>query len=220
MIWKPIMHADPNAIETFLKLLVQPGAVFEIRALKVKQAYGKPAQFSGFYDYEHIFKAAEDVVGLGDAPGGVYVTLNPVKPAVMARRACRIERAAEECRWLAAHVREMDCGSQITDDRACLCEPCVAGVFRQRFDRDAGRPRHAGRSTESSGTARLACAAVHGFRLEHEITAPAHHAFGNVSAGRDGSARSHDAREGAAARSCEPSAVAHERAPAQLRRSA
>lgn len=93
MIWKPIMHADPNAIETFLKLLVQPGAVFEIRALKVKQEYGRPAQFSGYYDYEHISKAAEDVVGLGEAPGGVYVTLNPVKPAVMARRACRIERA-------------------------------------------------------------------------------------------------------------------------------
>ena len=93
MIWKPIMHADPNAIETFLKLLVQPGAVFEIRALKVKQEYGRPAQFSGYYDYERISKAAEDVVDLGEAPGGVYVTLNPVKPAVMARRACRIERA-------------------------------------------------------------------------------------------------------------------------------
>ena len=93
MILKPITPSDPNAVETFLRLHVQPGSVFEIRALKVKQAYGKPAQYSGYYDYEHIPKSAEDIVGLGEAPGGVYVTLNPVKPAVMARRACRIERA-------------------------------------------------------------------------------------------------------------------------------
>lgn len=93
MIFKPTIQPDPRAIESSLRLLIPAGAVFEIRALKVKQDFGRPAQHSGYYDYENIAKAAEDVVGLGDAPVGVYVTLNPVKPAILARRAYRMERA-------------------------------------------------------------------------------------------------------------------------------
>jgi hypothetical protein len=84
---------DPVAIETALRLIVDPGTVFEVRALRVKMKYGRPAICSGFYDFDHISDAARDVAGLGGIPGGVYVTINPCKPEVLARRANRMDRA-------------------------------------------------------------------------------------------------------------------------------
>ena len=93
MNWNPIKLPDSSTITSFLRLILTPGAVFEIRALKVKQDYGRPAQWSGYYDYDHIDNAAEHIVNLGDSPAGVYVTINPVKSALQARRANRMERA-------------------------------------------------------------------------------------------------------------------------------
>lgn len=84
---------DPVAIEAALRVIVDAGAVFEVRALRVKQKYGRPAIYSGFYGSDHISDAARDVAGLGGTPAGVYVTINPCRPEVMARRANRIDRA-------------------------------------------------------------------------------------------------------------------------------
>ena len=46
----PDLMPDPAAIEAALRMIIEPGAVFEIRALKVKQKYGSHGQWSGFYD--------------------------------------------------------------------------------------------------------------------------------------------------------------------------
>ena len=83
---------DRAAIEAALRMIVEPGAVFEIRALRVKPKHGRPATYSGFYDADHIPNAAQDVANLGGA-AGVYVTINPCKPDIMARRANRMDRA-------------------------------------------------------------------------------------------------------------------------------
>lgn len=93
MNWNPIKLPDSSAITSFLRLTSTPNAVFEIRALKVKQEFGRSAQWSGYYDYDHINNAVEHIVDLGESPAGVYITINTVKSALLARRANRMERA-------------------------------------------------------------------------------------------------------------------------------
>lgn len=86
---------DPVAVESALRSLILPGTVFEIRPLAVKQRYGAPADMSGFFDQDHISEAATAACALGTAPMGVYLTVNPVVPDLLARRAYRIERAGK-----------------------------------------------------------------------------------------------------------------------------
>lgn len=75
-------------METFnaLQLLAPPGGVFEVRALGDRTA-------SGYFDADHLEQAAKAIEAL-DAAGtysGIYVTLNPVNPALLSRRSNRIE---------------------------------------------------------------------------------------------------------------------------------
>lgn len=93
-----------NAIEqtkqvaAWLRLFAAPGQVVELRAPKAKRKYGRPVTVSGFYD--DLEKLARDALhlsrcGLEDstafAPPGIYFTLNPINPALLARRANRYE---------------------------------------------------------------------------------------------------------------------------------
>lgn len=69
-----------------LQTLAPPGGVFEVRALGDRTA-------SGYFDADHILDAADKIEAL-DAAGtyhGIYVTLNPVHPALLSRRSNRIE---------------------------------------------------------------------------------------------------------------------------------
>ncbi len=94
-------EAAPRAtICRFLELLFEPGDVFEVRAPgcrdrpDVKYAY----TCSGYFTSDAIEKAGEEVASLdraGIAPG-IYVTLNPVAPALLARSANRIKPRARE----------------------------------------------------------------------------------------------------------------------------
>ncbi len=72
------------AIQRSLELLHEPGATFEIRALGVRSGRF-PNTWSGYYN--DFAKAAKDIAAL-DAnrkPKGIYTTLNPVLPALLAR---------------------------------------------------------------------------------------------------------------------------------------
>lgn len=86
---RPPTRPDRIAEATrFLKLLHQPGDVFEIRVLGTA---GKQKRIdSGFFD--DPVKAAECAVDIDGMhkPMGCYVTLNPLKPAILARAANRI----------------------------------------------------------------------------------------------------------------------------------
>ncbi len=80
-------RSDPY-VETFnaLQLLAPPSGVFEVRALGDRTA-------SGYFDADHLEQAAKAIEAL-DAAGtysGIYVTLNPVNPALLSRRSNRIE---------------------------------------------------------------------------------------------------------------------------------
>ena len=80
-------RSDPY-VETFnaLQFLAPAGGVFEVRALGDRTA-------SGYFDADHLEQAAKAIEAL-DAAGtysGIYVTLNPVNPALLSRRSNRIE---------------------------------------------------------------------------------------------------------------------------------
>jgi KaiC/GvpD/RAD55 family RecA-like ATPase len=74
-----------------LTLLHEPGAVFELRALRSKQ---NGRNVSGYFSDQQ--EAARVAAKLSGAYDGVYVTLNPVDPALLARCANRIQQAEKD----------------------------------------------------------------------------------------------------------------------------
>lgn len=84
----------------FLALLFQPGDVFEVRAPDCRERRDARYAFtcSGYFSFDAIGKAADEIASLdraGIAPG-IYVTMNPVAPALLARAANRIKPRARE----------------------------------------------------------------------------------------------------------------------------
>ncbi len=69
-----------------LRVLASPGGIIEVRALN-------PWTASGYYDADHLEQAADAIEAL-DAAGtydGIYIVLNEINPALLSRRANRIE---------------------------------------------------------------------------------------------------------------------------------
>lgn len=84
---------DKTEIQTALRLWFRPGDVFEVRVLDAVTAeYRSPHVESGYFDYEHIAQVAEAVAALRSYRGA-YVTVNPVKPDLLARAVNRIRPA-------------------------------------------------------------------------------------------------------------------------------
>ena len=78
-----------TAIEAALVLLHEPGAVFEVRIPKT----GRAGTLSGYYN--DPAKAAADIAMRDGRAPGVYFTLNPVNPALMARAANRLRERTD-----------------------------------------------------------------------------------------------------------------------------
>lgn len=81
-------------LATFLRGFISelpPALVVEVRAFDIPQRYGAPRTVSGFFDLAslaHVIKMRDAVWGImsgGAQPEGIYVTLNPVVPACLAR---------------------------------------------------------------------------------------------------------------------------------------
>lgn len=80
-----------------VQLLFAPGDVVEVRAPEVTErnrdrTYQAP--YFGYFDSEHWEELARQTVDLTDQAAGIYVTLNPCQPALLARRANRLDRAS------------------------------------------------------------------------------------------------------------------------------
>ncbi|MGC1273446.1 MAG: YfjI family protein [Planctomycetaceae bacterium] len=85
-----------EGIRRGLKTLFQPGDVFEVRSLNVKPSHGrgKPFTSAGYFDdFDKAAKAIAEIDRDGK-PSGVYVTMNPPDPALLARAANRLEHHA------------------------------------------------------------------------------------------------------------------------------
>lgn len=76
----------------WMRILIDPGQVVELRALGVEER-GYESDHGGFYDYDHLWKMASDAFRISRHAKGVYFTLNPLDPDLLARRAYLIKRA-------------------------------------------------------------------------------------------------------------------------------
>lgn len=84
---------DANEITHALRLWFQPGDVFEVRVLDAISAdYRREHIESGYFDYEHISAVPEALKRLLSFRG-VYVTVNPVNPDLLARAVNRLRPA-------------------------------------------------------------------------------------------------------------------------------
>ncbi len=81
-------------IEKSLRLLIEPGQVAELRALNVPRTKNWKCPMMGYFDSEHLDVMAREATRLtmGGATG-VYFTLNPVQPDLLARATNRIREA-------------------------------------------------------------------------------------------------------------------------------
>ena len=75
-----------TSIAGALGLLLAPGAVAELRAIGRDRRVA-----SGYFDDHALLAEKADVLDASGEFGGVYVTLNPVEAALLARRANRVE---------------------------------------------------------------------------------------------------------------------------------
>ena len=84
---------DANEITHALRLWFQAGDVFEVRVLDAVSAdYRREHIESGYFDYEHISAVSEALKRLLSFRG-VYVTVNPVNPDLLARAVNRLRPA-------------------------------------------------------------------------------------------------------------------------------
>lgn len=84
---------DANEITHALRLWFQAGDVFEVRVLDAVSAdYRREHIESGYFDYEHI-SAVPEALKLLLSFRGVYVTVNPVNPDLLARAVNRLRPA-------------------------------------------------------------------------------------------------------------------------------
>src|SRR5947209_7748277 len=79
-------------IASWLRRLVDPDQVVELRALRVSDGRTSVTR-SGFFDYDHLQEMAKTAIWLTSSSEGVYFTLNPLDRALLARRCNRDDRA-------------------------------------------------------------------------------------------------------------------------------
>lgn len=77
------------------RLLIAPGQVVELRALGVQRNGGRPHTEAGFFDHDHLLDLAKTALRVTPYAKGVYFTLNPLRPDLLARRCNRIDWANE-----------------------------------------------------------------------------------------------------------------------------
>ena len=80
---------DRGSVAAALRVLHAPGDFFEVRILKT----GRTKTVSGYFDDPE--KAAAEIAKWDGKAPGVYVTINPVDPALLARAANRLQPYAE-----------------------------------------------------------------------------------------------------------------------------
>ena len=124
---------DREEIIRALRLLFSEGDVFEVRILKaVSPSYQRPHTESGYFDFDHIPQAADAIAKIRSF-AGVYVTLNPVDPDLLARAFNRLGPAEQNAttadddvvrrRWLPIDcdaVRKSNISSTDEEHKAAL----------------------------------------------------------------------------------------------------
>ena len=96
---------DEAKVRRALSILIEPGAVFEIRAVEAKLAGSyRPQTISGYFN--SIDRCIAELGKLVSAEG-VYLTMNPVDPALLARRHNRLDNVGKDSTTGDQHVVEL-----------------------------------------------------------------------------------------------------------------
>jgi putative DNA primase/helicase len=82
-------------VAEWLRLFVEDGQVVELRALNVPLASGARVTWSGFFTSGALDAMAAQALELTAEAEGVYLTLNPLDPSLLARRYNRAEPARD-----------------------------------------------------------------------------------------------------------------------------
>jgi hypothetical protein len=76
----------PSVVAGWLRVLIGPASVAELRAVDVATGTGGwTATVTGFYDSDHLDAMAEKALEITAKAEGVYFTLNPLQPELLAR---------------------------------------------------------------------------------------------------------------------------------------
>jgi hypothetical protein len=142
----PIRAIDNNSdIGKFLAALHEPGSVFEVRAPKCRDRPGATYTYTASGYFNDTAKAAKAIAAL-DARArcdAIYVTLNPVNPALLARSGNRIKDKAttttqdkdvERRRWML-----IDCHAKRPAGISSTAAELDAAIRRAYVIRDAIR---------------------------------------------------------------------------------
>jgi len=93
---------NETEVRKAISLLIEPGAVFEVRCLDAQlDSNRRKGTVSGYFN-----KPDACVAELGKLTGakGIYVTLNPIKPALLARCANRMDYAEKNATTNDQHI--------------------------------------------------------------------------------------------------------------------
>lgn len=119
--------------------------VIELRALEVPQRWGGPKTFSGFFDLaltDRFLTAVWSLLSLppDEQPEGIYVTMNPVNPALLARANNRLrpegkkkisatDKDTDRRRWLVVDVDPVrPANVSATDDEKAAARKVLDGI--------------------------------------------------------------------------------------------
>jgi hypothetical protein len=90
-----MLKADTTEILRFLDLVAETEQVVELRLLKVHVGQRMPVTMSGYFiDLQMLAKTAAKYSAVAQ---GIYITLNPVNPALLARAKNRVRIAGKDC---------------------------------------------------------------------------------------------------------------------------
>jgi hypothetical protein len=84
-----------SLVAGWLRLFVAPGQVTQLVAIGVRRKGERKHAESGFYDHGYLEDMARAALSITPHASGVYLTLNPIKPDLLARRANRVDWAGE-----------------------------------------------------------------------------------------------------------------------------
>jgi hypothetical protein len=78
-------------VANYLRLVYEPGMVIELRMLGVVDNSKYPSfTMAGYFDHDHLEELARVAMEWSPRAEGVYVTINPVSPDLLARAANRV----------------------------------------------------------------------------------------------------------------------------------
>lgn len=77
-------------VTNWYRSLFAPGQIIELRALDVQRSRERPHTEGGFFDTDHLRELAVAAFDVTQFARGVYATMNPLRPELLARRANRI----------------------------------------------------------------------------------------------------------------------------------